>query len=53
VVGLEVDTDHRTQLQVDEQQQDVIDAGCPLATMSTKDTAADQNTVAPMANSAR
>jgi len=31
VVGLEVDTDHRPQLQVDEQQQDVVDADPALA----------------------
>ncbi|MNN26214.1 hypothetical protein D3C81_1397150 [compost metagenome] len=31
VVGLEVDPDHRPQLEVDEQQQDVIDADTTLA----------------------
>lgn len=31
MVGLEVDTDHRPQLQVDEQQQDVIDTDPALA----------------------
>lgn len=30
MVGLEIDPDHRPQLQVDEQQQDVIDLDVPL-----------------------
>lgn len=30
VVGLEVDTDHRAEFEIDEQQQDVIDAGRAL-----------------------
>ncbi|MNC89575.1 hypothetical protein D3C83_55310 [compost metagenome] len=31
VVGLEVDADHGAELEVDEQQQDVLDRGLPLA----------------------
>jgi hypothetical protein len=51
--GLEVNADHRSDFEIDEQEQNVSEARAALAAMPMKAAPADQTVVAPIANSAR